>query len=229
MTPAYFIIVFSIAAALASAVILVPLARLIPLHMMKEFQEAVADNGYQPAPLRAADFAFSMSDKIAICASGCLVGLVAASSYPQMTDAVANGGYLLGLVLLVAINLKHQLLPDVLVFTLLWAGLLRGVGADQGVDHVLGAAVGYAAPWMLLQLVRMCSGKWVLGFGDLKTLAMAGAWFGVGALPLIYAVFVGTIVLVTVAAMIVKRRSSFPTGSAHLAASLACVLSPFMP
>lgn len=229
MTPLHFILVFSIGAALASALILVPLARLIPLRMMNEFRESVIDNGYLPAPLPEANFAFSLSDKIAICASGCLAGLLAASSYPQMTDAMANGGYLLGVILLVTINLKHQLLPDQVVFTLLWVGLLRGVTSDHGADHVLGAAVGYVAPLVLLHTMRILTGRWLLGYGDLKALAMAGAWFGVAALPLIFAVFAGTVILMLVVEVALKRSSSLPTGAAHFAASLACVLSTVMP
>ena len=227
MTPFAFIVAISFSAALASGSILIPLAKFIPLRMMKEFRELVIENGHQPAsPLLESDYRFSLLDKVGICIAGGLIGLLTASIYPDTTGMLANGGYLLGILLLVAINLKHQLLPDQVVFVLLWVGLLRGVATTHGADYVLGAAVGYGAPLFLLLAVKAATGKWFLGYGDLKALAMAGAWFGVAALPLIFATFAGATILTVVIDAVLQRSRPAPTGPAHLAASLACVFSP---
>ena len=193
--------------------------------MIKEWRETMIDNGHQPGTaLVETDLTFPLTDKIGICIVGGLLGLMVASIYGPMADAVAIGVYLLGVLLLVAINLKHQLLPDQIVLTLLWLGLLRVVGTDHLADHVLGAAVGYAGPLFALHLLKLATRSQLLGFGDYKALAIAGAWFGVAKLPLLFIAFIGAVILMMAVEAMLKRRGMMGTGSAHLAASLACVL-----
>lgn len=218
-------ILFMLAAALAGAFILIPLARLIPLYMMREWRESMIDEGHAPAaPLVDTDFVFSFTHKIGRCFACGLLGYMAASIYPSIPDAAAIGMYLLGVLLLLAINMKHQLLPDQVVLTLLWLGLMRGAGSEHLVDNVLGAMVGYAVPWIALSLLRLVTGSEFLGRGDLKALAMAGAWIGAAKLPLIFIVFIAAVLLMMVLEALLKRRNSFGTGCAHLAASLAAVM-----
>ena len=65
----------------------------------------------------------------------------------------------------------------------------------------------------------------IVNNGDIKTFAMAGAWFGLAALPTLFAVFVFSI---TVHGALVqwKKRATrlLPSGPAHMLASLACML-----
>lgn len=89
-----------------------------------------------------------------------------------MPDAAAIGLYLLCVVLLLAINMKHQFLPDQVVHTLLWRGLMRAAGSEHLVDNVLGAMVGYAVPWNLLSLFKSVTGSEFLARGALKALAL---------------------------------------------------------
>lgn len=53
---------------------------------------------------------------------------------------------------------------------------------------------------------------------------MAGAWFGVVKLPLIFIVFIAVVMLIMVGEALLKRRGRFGTAYAHLAASLGAVL-----
>ena len=102
----------------------------------------------------------------------------------------AQAGWMLvltwGLLGICLIDLKHQLVPDVLVLPLLWLGLLLN-SADMFTSlpqAVWGAALGYACLWCIFWLFKLFTGKDGMGYGDFKLLAMLGAWGGVEILPL---------------------------------------------
>lgn len=91
------------------------------------------------------------------------------------------------LIALSAIDLKHQLLPDVIVYPILWLGLLLSVfgGFTEAHSAIIGAAAGYLVLWTVYQLFKRLTGKEGMGYGDFKLLAVLGAWFGWQTLPLI--------------------------------------------
>ena len=89
------------------------------------------------------------------------------------------------LLTLTVIDQRTQLLPDVIVLPLLWAGLLINI---QGTfvpleDAVIGAAAGYLSLWLVYQIFLKLTGKHGMGFGDFKLLAALGAWMGWASLP----------------------------------------------
>ncbi len=83
------------------------------------------------------------------------------------------------------IDLRHLILPDVLVLPLIPAGIaLHWVVAPASwSDHVIGAAAGFAAFLAVGLLYRALRGREGLGFGDTKLLAAAGAWVSWTGLP----------------------------------------------
>lgn len=92
------------------------------------------------------------------------------------------------LIALAAIDLDHQLLPDLLTLPLLWLGLLASLSGWALSGHslpvapanaILGAAVGYLALWSVYHAFRLLTGKEGMGYGDFKLLAALGAWMGV--------------------------------------------------
>ncbi len=91
------------------------------------------------------------------------------------------------LVVLTAIDLDHQLLPDSLTLPLLWIGLLLNVDNTfvSLESAVLGAVFGYLCLWAVFWLFKIITGKEGMGYGDFKLLAALGAWFGLAALPTI--------------------------------------------
>jgi leader peptidase (prepilin peptidase)/N-methyltransferase len=99
------------------------------------------------------------------------------------------------LIALAAIDLDHQLLPDLLTLPLLWLGLLASLSGWALPFHslpvtprnaILGAAVGYMALWSVYHVFRLLTGKEGMGYGDFKLLAALGAWMGVQMLlPLV--------------------------------------------
>ena len=116
------------------------------------------------------------------------------------------------LVPITMIDADHQLIPDSIVYPLLWIGLgmslwypMAGsevlfIPADQA---ILGALVGYLSLWSVYWLFKLVTGKEGMGHGDFKLLAALGAWLGWQALPVIImmsavvgaAYGIGTIVL----------------------------------
>ena len=117
------------------------------------------------------------------------------------------GAMLLTAVLLVltAIDLDHQLLPDSLTLPLLWTGLLLNIDNTfvSLESAVLGAVFGYLCLWAVFWLFKIVTGREGMGHGDFKLLAALGAWFGLAALPTIVLLssvvgaVLGTAVIVT--------------------------------
>ena len=103
-------------------------------------------------------------------------------------NALAGAMFLTAvLVVLTAIDLDHQLLPDSLTLPLLWIGLLLNIDNTfvPLKSAVLGAVFGYLSLWAIFWLFKIVTGKEGMGHGDFKLLAALGAWFGLTALPTI--------------------------------------------
>jgi len=91
------------------------------------------------------------------------------------------------LIALSFIDIDHQLLPDVMVLPVLWAGLilnLNGTFASLP-NSVIGAVAGYLSLWVVFHLFKLVTGKEGMGYGDFKLLALFGAWLGWQSLLLI--------------------------------------------
>ncbi|MGH8443109.1 MAG: prepilin peptidase [Nevskiaceae bacterium] len=91
------------------------------------------------------------------------------------------------LTALAVIDLRTQLLPDVITLPLLWLGLLAAIGGTfaKAPAAIIGAAAGYLSLWAVYHVFRWVTGKEGMGHGDFKLLAALGAWFGWKALPMI--------------------------------------------
>lgn len=91
------------------------------------------------------------------------------------------------LVALAWIDFESTLLPDVLTQPLVWAGLLVNLfDAFTSVKMaVVGAVAGYVFLWVIFHVFRWLTGREGMGHGDFKLLAALGAWFGIGALPMV--------------------------------------------
>ena len=91
-----------------------------------------------------------------------------------------------GLLGICLIDLKHQIVPDVLVLPLMWLGLLLNTFETftSLTQAVWGAALGYLSLWSIFWLFKLLTGKDGMGYGDFKLLALFGAWGGMAILPL---------------------------------------------
>ena len=121
------------------------------------------------------------------------------------------------LIVLSFIDIDHHLLPDNIVLSVLWLGLLLSVIPvfSQPVAAIIGVAAGYLILWGVFWLFKLFTGKEGMGYGDFKLLALLGAWLGWHYLPqiilfssLIGAVIGGGAVLLRRA----KRHEPIPFG-----------------
>ncbi len=84
------------------------------------------------------------------------------------------------LIPLAFVDLEHHLLPDVLTLPGILAGLaFSAAGGLTGLlDSAIGAAAGGALPYAVIVAYRAIRGAEGMGLGDVKLLAMAGAFLG---------------------------------------------------
>ncbi len=86
-----------------------------------------------------------------------------------------------GILVLIVIDAQHHLLPNVITLPGIAVGLagaLLGLTRVGPRDAVVGAALGWAIPWAIGQGYRLVRGREGIGMGDLKMLAMVGAFLG---------------------------------------------------
>jgi leader peptidase (prepilin peptidase)/N-methyltransferase len=123
--------------------------------------------------------------------------------------------------ILTLIDLETGLLPNVLTFPGIAAGLLFSFWAGYLQDAIIGAVVGYGAFWLIARLFLLFTGREGMGYGDFKLLAMLGAFMGWQALP--FVVFASSLVGAVVGSAFIllarrKMRAEIPFGP-YLAAA----------
>jgi leader peptidase (prepilin peptidase)/N-methyltransferase len=84
------------------------------------------------------------------------------------------------MIALAAIDLEHYLLPDLITLPGLGVGLLLSLTGEWigWREALLGAALGGGGLWVLSQLWLLLRNQEGIGFGDVKMMAMVGAFLG---------------------------------------------------
>jgi leader peptidase (prepilin peptidase)/N-methyltransferase len=102
-----------------------------------------------------------------------------------------------GLLILAFIDFKQGILPDIIVFPLLWCGLISNLNRlfVSPEAAILGACVAYLFLYIFAKCYQFLIKLEAMGEGDFKCFALLGAWLGVGSLPyiLFLAAFLGSI------------------------------------
>jgi len=116
--------------------------------------------------------------------TGVLAGLIA-YKFGYGTTSLYAFFFVASLIALTLIDIDTMLLPDSITLPLLWVGLLFniGIGLTDLRSAVLGAAIGYAFPWLVCWVFLFVTGRDGMGHGDFKLVAALGAWFGWQAIP----------------------------------------------
>ncbi|PMR73522.1 prepilin peptidase [Billgrantia endophytica] len=126
--------------------------------------------------------------------AGGVLALAVLALHGATLQALFLYGACLSLLALAVIDLRTQLLPDLITLPLLWAGLLYQLIFQPLMlpDAVIGAMAGYLALWSFYWLFKLATGKEGMGFGDFKLLAALGAWLGWQYLPMVLILSAGT-------------------------------------
>lgn len=130
--------------------------------------------------------------------------------FDRPVDMLVGAGFAAAMVALALIDFDVYLLPDAITLP----GLVLGLAMQPWLhwasmrDALIGAAAGGGALWLVGRVWWLARGVEGMGFGDVKMLAMVGAFLGwQGALmTLIVASFLGTIVGGT---LLLARRVRF--------------------
>jgi leader peptidase (prepilin peptidase)/N-methyltransferase len=155
-----------------------------------------------------------------------------------------------GVIVLVLIDLDHRILPDVITLNGIWIGLgaslflaepsafagrlYRLVGADVSSPVLLalgGSLAGVVVGGGLLWVVREAFFRWRgvegMGFGDVKMMAMVGAFLGVPLtlLTILLGSVVGSVIGIAVIRLFGKSRNyELPFGTFLGAGAIVAVL-----
>lgn len=227
MTPTIIALLCAFVFGLAAAIVLLPMAMRIPARLERRWAheyEAYAQAAREGSELKIQPY--TLAQKAFVVAAAMGLCFVVVTIYGSGPSGIAYSFYYFSLLLLVAINVKHALLPDSIVLTTLWAGLLYHASTGGAAEHVYGAALGYGVPFLIDLMVRTFTRKEIMGQCDLKALAMAGAWFGMAAIPTLLVAFVVGLIAWGIAAPLLGKKPAglLPTGPGHLLASLAVTL-----
>jgi leader peptidase (prepilin peptidase)/N-methyltransferase len=92
---------------------------------------------------------------------------------------VVRIGFACVLIVLFAIDLEHQLLPNVITLPALCVGLLVSLVLPPGIeDAFIGALVGGGILFLIAEVYYRLRKEEGMGMGDVKMLAMIGAFLG---------------------------------------------------
>lgn len=135
------------------------------------------------------------------------------------------------MVVLFAIDLEHQLLPNVITLPGIVVGLIASAVLPPGiVDALIGVLIGGGVLWLIGEAYFRYSGHEGMGGGDVKMLAMIGAFVGwkLTLMTLMMASLAGSVVGVL---FIVSQRGglkyALPFGTfLALGAALAATVGP---
>jgi leader peptidase (prepilin peptidase)/N-methyltransferase len=86
------------------------------------------------------------------------------------------------LIALVVVDLRRQLLPDALVWPLLPLGLFQAWFLDDVPAAIAGSVLGGGLLWLVRAVHSRLRGREGLGLGDVKLMAVGGAWVGVAGI-----------------------------------------------
>jgi leader peptidase (prepilin peptidase)/N-methyltransferase len=89
------------------------------------------------------------------------------------------------LIILTFVDIKTQMLPDIITKPLIVLGLLQGyVGIFTDFQSsIIGALLGYFILWSVNTAFRFIRKKEGMGYGDFKLLSAIGAWVGYSQIP----------------------------------------------
>lgn len=117
----------------------------------------------------------------------CMLSLLAVYRFDCHPKTLATLLLIWALITLACIDFEHLILPNSITLPFTILGLvLNCFGTFQSLHNAfLGAILGYGFLLLIYYSYKIWSTKEGLGFGDIKMLAMIGAWLGWEILPIV--------------------------------------------
>ncbi len=136
----------------------------------------------------------------------CLALFITYGSSPGFFLSLA---FVSALLVVSFIDLKHQIIPDVISLPGILLGLAQSFtpwGTVPWTDAAIGAATGGGFLFAVAWAFKRFTGKDGMGLGDVKLLAMIGAWMGWRALPFIVLISSLSGIIIGGGALLLTRR-----------------------
>lgn len=140
--------------------------------------------------------------------------------------AISMMAFMAMMVAISGIDAKTKIIPDVIVYPLLWLGLLVSAAGVEGAlspsQAIIGAVIGYLTLWSVYWAFKLITKKEGMGYGDFKLLAAIGAWLGWANLPWVLLISTVVGVLFGIYSIMKKggERATIPFGPFLAAASI---------
>ncbi|HJX35282.1 MAG TPA: prepilin peptidase [Desulfatiglandales bacterium] len=130
------------------------------------------------------------------------------------------------LIVISIIDLRHQIIPDIISIPGIVSGLLISIifGDIKWHDSLIGAIAGGGILYIVAEVYFLLTGKEGMGGGDIKLLAMIGAWMGWKALPKIILISSFTGIIIGGTALVLTHkgmRARIPFGPFLVLGALA--------
>ncbi len=114
----------------------------------------------------------------------------------------------LSLVVISFIDLQHKIIPDVISLPGIVCGLAASIifGQISWLDSLIGIIAGGGVLYLIAVIFERMTGKVGMGGGDIKLLAMIGAWMGWPALPFVVLISSLTGVIIGSVSLLLSRK-----------------------
>ena len=120
-------------------------------------------------------------------------------------------------IIIFFIDLKHYIIPNVLVFPLMFIGFLKSFDPNLNetifpnyINSLIGGLFGYSIIWLIIFFYKKVRKKEGMGLGDAKLLAALGFWFGWVCIP--FTIFFSSVIaLIVVTPSLIKKKKDMTT------------------
>ncbi len=114
-----------------------------------------------------------------------LAGLAVFLFFGPVPQALLWFAFLAALIVITFIDFDHQIIPDVISLPGIAVGFLASLlpGSPTWIDSAIGLLVGGGILWAIAEGYLWLTGREGMGGGDVKLLAMIGAFLGWKAIP----------------------------------------------
>lgn len=134
------------------------------------------------------------------------------------------------MLLMLRIDAEHFILPDVLVFTLLWSGLIWAATFDPDPQRaIIAAFAAYVGLYVLSEGYSALRGLQMMGHGDYKLFSALAVWLPYPMIPLLLLGASITMILLWLVYYRHKKQAEIPFGPALIVAGALLILTESQP